>query len=123
MGIEQLPQYRSHKIVRAAVYLGELANSNARVARLSVRIGGDATAEIEVPEAIFTRGRPVEGQDYIVVYEDGYASWSPKAAFEDGYTAVEADAAAEAGEPQPAGESDPERTGDAGGGEQRELAG
>lgn len=35
----------------------------------------------------FSRGIPPAGS-YLVEYEDGYVSWSPKAAFEDGYAPV-----------------------------------
>jgi len=41
-----------------------------------------------VETAPFARGRPSDG-DYLVRYEDGYLSWSPKKAFENGYTKVE----------------------------------
>ena len=34
---------------------------------------------------------PLGGEGYLVEYEDGYQSWSPKKAFEDGYTLIKAD--------------------------------
>lgn len=40
-----------------------------------------------VEDSFFARGAPENG-DYLVRYEDGYLSWSPKKAFEDGYTLV-----------------------------------
>lgn len=47
------------------------------------------------PPNMTARWEPVPG-DYWVVYEDGYQSISPKAAFEGGYVAVNADEAKEA---------------------------
>jgi hypothetical protein len=40
-----------------------------------------------VSKTFIARGAPKIG-DYFVIYEDGYQSWSPKAAFESGYTKV-----------------------------------
>lgn len=42
---------------------------------------------IVVDPALIARGTPVVG-DYYVRYDDGYESWSPKKAFEEGYTLV-----------------------------------
>lgn len=39
---------------------------------------------LEVPPVMFARREPEVG-DYLVTYEDGYQSISPKAVFEDGY--------------------------------------
>lgn len=46
---------------------------------------------VDVPAGFFGRGVPQPG-DYLVQYEDGYLSWSPKAAFEAGYRVVESGA-------------------------------
>jgi hypothetical protein len=67
-------RYRSHKVVEAGV-----------VQHIDV---GSVTVDdevIPVPAGIFARGTPSIGEDYLVRYEDGYVSWSPKAAFEAGY--------------------------------------
>ena len=67
-------RYRSHKVVEAGV-----------VQHIDV---GSVTVDdevIPVPAGIFARGTPSIGEDYLVRYEDGYVSWSPKAAFETGY--------------------------------------
>ena len=48
---------------------------------------------------VFARGMPEYKGDgeafdaYLVVYDDGYVSWSPAKAFEEGYTRIEATAA------------------------------
>jgi hypothetical protein len=83
-----LPAYRSHKIVRAA-----------RIAAIEGEADGSATLSLDVPgEAVWPRvtvGSPwmakhdPEVGGYYVVYEDGYASYSPAKAFEDGYTPID----------------------------------
>lgn len=45
----------------------------------------DCGAVITVTTDLIARGAPVVG-DYYVQYADGYKSWSPAKAFEDGYT-------------------------------------
>ena len=47
----------------------------------------DCGGRISVKRSLIGRGRPVVG-DYYVRYEDGYESWSPAKAFEDGYTRI-----------------------------------
>ena len=86
---QRLPEYRSHKIVRAAAITAGPVNEGTDTAFVELR--GGITAKM--PSSVFARGTPQIG-DYIVVYDDGYVSWSPKAAFEGGYSAL-------ADEPQP----------------------
>lgn len=75
-------RYRSHKVVEAAEIL--------RVAQTSgyVVIGpGEKPEKVATPEGFFSRGAPNSG-DFLVRYQpDGYLSWSPRAAFLEGYTA------------------------------------
>lgn len=78
-----LPRYRSHKIVRAAPILRFGRDPGEVVLDVP---GGEVT--LLLPPGIFARARPVAG-DYIVIYEGGYASWSPKIVFEGGYTVIE----------------------------------
>jgi hypothetical protein len=47
-------------------------------------------ADIDADPAMFRRYTPVPGDRYMV-YEDGYKSFSPKKAFEDGYEALQND--------------------------------
>ena len=82
-------KYRSHKIVEAAVIAGIASTGakrrtevNATKGLNTVRIEGEV---VEVDPKFFGRGFPEPG-DYLVRYEDGYLSWSPKKAFEEGYT-------------------------------------
>ena len=80
-----MPRYRSHKIVQAATICAY--NSNPPSVDVLV---GDLVEQIAVPGDFFARGIPAIG-GYLVIYPDGYMSWSPKQAFEDGYTAVTED--------------------------------
>lgn len=73
-----LPKWRSHKVVSAAP-----------IQRV---LGDDITLEgpyptIKAPPGIFHRYAPAAG-DYLVIYDDGYISVSPKAAFEAGYIRI-----------------------------------
>lgn len=79
----ELPQYRSHKIVRAAKITGFRLAGAALADMLLGEIGGIAS---QSPEW-FMKHKPESG-GYYVLYEDGYASYSPAKAFESGYTPV-----------------------------------
>jgi hypothetical protein len=75
----EMPKYRSHKIIHA------LEIQAVEGHRLSfVEFG---FADIDADPAMFSRYTPVPGDRYMV-YPDGYKSFSPKQAFEDGYTRV-----------------------------------
>lgn len=85
-----LRKYRCHKVVQAAEIkaLEEMPNTvqpggpnQLRHAILEdgSRYGGD----------IFAREKkPVVG-DFIVIYDDGHISWSPRKAFLDGYSPID----------------------------------
>lgn len=88
--LPKLPQYQSHKVVRAArirstKMVGEMAW------RLMLSELHESPVRVQVNQEWIVRrcnGRaPEEG--YFVVYEDGYTSWSPAAAFEEGYSLVD----------------------------------
>ena len=84
MNTHQFAKYVSHKKVHA----GRIADGFPERLRLLVEHAGlNIVVEVSVPEEFFARGIPHAG-DYYVEYEDGYQSWSPKAAFEAGYTRV-----------------------------------
>jgi len=79
---ELLPQYRCHKIVRAA----KIARIDPTGLVLEYSIGaGIAAIGVDVTPAFFARHRPEVG-GYFVVYDDGYQSFSPAKAFEEGYS-------------------------------------
>lgn len=76
-------KYKSHKVVEA----GRIDMKPGPIADI-VYISdpdGDGMIPVQVPDGVFARGVPNEG-DYLVRYEDGYMSWSPKEAFESGYS-------------------------------------
>lgn len=87
-----LPLYKCHKLVRAA-----------KIYAIEFDAAGDAAIAIRMPQSLVVRvngyrARFCGGQaydphsadlGYYVVYEDGYESWSPSKAFEEGYTRVE----------------------------------
>jgi hypothetical protein len=77
---QPLPKYRSHKEVRAL-----------QIKRVGQRGENGFAVDFEngltriVAYEVFNRYKPVPG-DYLVIYADNYESFSPKKAFEDGYT-------------------------------------
>lgn len=87
--MDGLPQYQSHKRVWAAPIAepAMLTITGKGQPQVTVLVG-DERKPIDVPGDIFARGEPSPG-DYLVVYPDGYKSWSPKGAFEEGYIRVE----------------------------------
>jgi hypothetical protein len=76
-------RYRSHKIVEAAEIVR--LQDHARGPLVTVHLAGGHSQE--VGEIVFTRGRPHTG-DFLVIYDDGYVSWSPRDKFLDGYTRI-----------------------------------
>lgn len=109
-------QYRSHKVVLATAILaiasitaveavkgapgseaGEgipavppTPSSPASPAMFSYTLADqEAPFVVSVDDPMIGRYQPVVG-DYLIVYPDGYRAFSPKAAFEDGYTSVDA---------------------------------
>lgn len=82
--MSEMPTYVSHKRVKAAPIAAAEFNADGS-GKVALRTGD----LVEVPAGFASRGVPSEG-DYLVQYEpDGYLSWSPKKAFEDGYTRVD----------------------------------
>ena len=81
----EMPRYRSHKQVWAL-----------KIAAIQHREDGSAIitpadpgyAAFKVDAAYVARHEPRAG-GYYVVYKDGYKSFSPAEAFEDGYTRVD----------------------------------
>ncbi len=87
-GVE-MPRYRSHKEVWA-LQVDRLEKPSRETLDFTVHfVRQDVYAPRKVAPMVFARGEPEHG-DYLVVYRDGYTSWSPRKEFEDGYTAVNA---------------------------------
>ena len=89
-----IPKYKSHKEVWAlkinkVVLDRDIAGIQGREtdgsAYLYFEVGG--YTPIKVPFAYVDKHNPKAG-GYYVVYEDGYKSWSPAEAFENGYSKV-----------------------------------
>lgn len=72
-----MPKYRSHKVVGAL----EIAHAERLTCRVSFV---DHPDTIIVGAEMFVRYQPTQG-DFLVEYEGGYQSFSPRAAFLDGY--------------------------------------
>lgn len=95
MTTKQVPQYVCHKVVgalqiKSIVFDADLARESER------ETDGSATiTPIELDyqpfkvNSQFLRKHPIEVGGYIVFYQDGYTSFSPKKAFEEGYKLIQ----------------------------------
>jgi len=80
-GSVQLPRWKSHKEVWADKIV------KAEPLALTTRCGGLINLDdTDIGKRIEAAERKPEVGDYVVIYDDGYASWSPAKAFEEGYT-------------------------------------
>lgn len=79
-----LPQYRCHKVVQAAkiVKVEHLPEAGALLFFEGI------TESQLVSRDFLTKHQPQVG-GYFVVYKDGYTSFSPSQAFEEGYSLIE----------------------------------
>ena len=80
--IPELPRYQCHKIVRAAKILLIIRNEG----RITLDLE-NVQGTVDVSADFDAKHHPTHG-GYFVVYEDGYLSFSPAKAFEDGYTRI-----------------------------------
>lgn len=80
----ELPSYKSHKIV----YALKIKVVNVEDGMIGIVPEDDRYAEFQVDSAYYDKHKPQAG-GYYVVYEDGYKSWSPAEAFENGYTKID----------------------------------
>jgi hypothetical protein len=90
--ISELPRWQSHKIVQGARITGVSEGSLPDVLFVWHLEGGfsievDEDLARRIPRGVFS---PTGG--YLVIYEDGYRSWSPAEAFEAGYTKIATEA-------------------------------
>jgi hypothetical protein len=86
VNIDLFPRWRSHKEVSAAKIVQVFSDG---LMELDVNDPNTGLLMVVAPaDKMFSRYRPIEG-DYYVVYDDGYASISPRAAFLEGYHPVE----------------------------------
>lgn len=82
---KEMPVYQSHKKVWA-LKIKDVYATNGDF----ILIPCDTSfAPFPVSDEWISRYNPVDDdKGYYVVYKDGYASWSPSEAFEEGYTEV-----------------------------------
>jgi hypothetical protein len=79
-----MPRYKSHKIVHALqIRAIDDAVGNSRL----LHFVDDGYPPVALDLEMWSRYQPVPG-DYLVVYADGYKSFSPQRVFEDGYRAI-----------------------------------
>lgn len=98
--VPQLPQWKCHKVVRAAKIgmihppvpgCAEFEKGKLELITPIAREGLTdklQALEVDVTPEWLEHFKPEAG-GYYVVYEDGYASFSPAKAFEEGYTLLE----------------------------------
>lgn len=76
-----LPRYNCHK----SVWAGEITKLEASEEGAYLSMFHEGVIEIHVDSEFCIRHNPRVG-GYLVIYDDGYMSYSPKEAFESGYT-------------------------------------
>ncbi len=81
----EMPRYRCHKEVHA-LKIGEDIKINED-GTITFSVTDPRFAPITVDRTVVSRVLPMAGM-YYVVYSDGYKSFSPAKAFEDGYTLI-----------------------------------
>lgn len=84
--ITSAPVYVCHKRVQA---LQIKAVTDLATGSVSVEFTDEAFKSYIADSSMIVRYKPVPG-DYFVLYPDGYKSFSPKQAFEEGYTLMNA---------------------------------
>lgn len=84
----QLPCWRCHKVVGAAKITGIGTTESARGGHKVYWLHLEGVDQpIEMPSEWMKWHRPKVG-GYLVAYPDGYQSYSPAKAFEEGYTRI-----------------------------------
>lgn len=86
--MSELPKYKCHKLVGAL----KIASVDLREDGADVYPADEGYEPFEVGldwlRKFHVAQEPAGQFGYYVVYEDGYASWSPSKAFEEGYTKI-----------------------------------
>ena len=82
-----MPRYKSHKVVHALQLAAVSGVVDLETGVRMVHFLEYGHAPLLCESEMFARMMPGHG-DYLVVYADGYQSFSPKAAFEEGYTMI-----------------------------------
>lgn len=89
-----LPLFKCHKIVQAALIVGVLTPDPSEDIDGVVLLLGGVEEPLVVTLDWLEKHTPTDSTDgvvggMLVIYEDGYQSWSPKDVFDAGYTSVE----------------------------------
>lgn len=79
----EMPKYESHKKVHAL----KIAEIDATEGGAFITPEEEGYAQFRVSDEYLLKHKPKVG-GYYVVYADGYKSWSPAEAFEEGYTLI-----------------------------------
>ena len=85
----ELPKYKSHKVVRA-LSIAAIEVHEDKSATIAPSLAEYAVFKTQPGWAERFKGNE-QDKGYYVVYDDGYASWSPTEAFENGYTKLRED--------------------------------
>ena len=85
--MKSLPRYKSHKVVEA-LRIENILESVKETATWYLEPVGNNLDPVPVSDTYVKKHAPKPG-GYYVRYPDGYESWSPAEAFEDGYTLVD----------------------------------
>ncbi len=79
------PRFRSHKNVRAVKIISTGSGAGAGLIRAALESG----QSVVLDTTLNPQFRDVESGGYLVAYADGYMSYSPAKAFEDGYSRLD----------------------------------
>ena len=93
-----LPKWQSHKVVEAGK-IGRIAEHVEGGFLLTLDLPDNWTAEVQVSQEYFNKHNPLPGGYYVRYPGDGYESWSPAKAFEEGYRLLREDPAPEQPDP------------------------
>lgn len=80
----ELPMWQCHKKVRAA-QIEAIADQHVPDGGAVLRLKGGISIKVE---AKWVERHEARVGGYYVIYEDGYASFSPQAAFQGGYSPI-----------------------------------
>lgn len=83
---QPMPRFISHKVVWA-LKIFATSGGPSHGGAVTIHPADEGFAPFDVPAAFVVKHQPESG-GYYVVYEGGYASFSPAKAFESGYTAA-----------------------------------
>lgn len=88
-----LPRYKCHKEVNAAKIRSVVPIDGDGSAILYFEESGDwridsGNMKVVVDQHFMAKHNPSAG-GYYIIYNDGYTSWSPAEAFEEGYSIIE----------------------------------